>query len=97
MSLVAAIVALQEEIDSFNHGTQQQPKEGTTAWFMLRAKSIGMSYLKRLEQLGVENNPAASEGVRREAGKLLKRTEVPPEPLIVKETLPPAAISKGLQ
>lgn len=67
-----AIARLQQEVVSFNQGTAQQPKEGTPEWFLLRAKSAGLSMLKRLRQLGCQNDAAASERYYRTCSAVLK-------------------------
>lgn len=72
MSLKSAIDQLQVEVDSFGQGTQAQPRENTPEWFLLRAKAIGLSVLKRMAQLDIERDPAACERLYRECSKEAK-------------------------
>jgi hypothetical protein len=72
MSLDKAIEILQKEVEAFGQGTSGQPKDGTAEWFLLRAKSNGLSFLKRLKQLGIEESPAASERFSREIKRFVK-------------------------
>ncbi len=60
MSLQSAIEMLQAEVDDFGQGTSRQPKEGSADWFLLRAKSLGLSSLKRAAQLKVDKSPVAA-------------------------------------
>lgn len=77
MSLDRAIEQLQAEVDTFQQGTQNQPKEGTVEWFLLRAKALGLSQLKRMKQLGTEGNAAASERFYRACNSTFKQLDVP--------------------
>lgn len=72
MSIDRAIAKLDEEILSFNNGTKQQPAEGSTEWFLLRAKTLGRSALKRMRDLGVNEDPEAAEKHYRHSLKGLK-------------------------
>lgn len=51
MSLDAAINILQAEVDAFGQGTKRQPRDGDPEWYLLRAKTLGLSSLKRMKQL----------------------------------------------
>lgn len=93
--LDSAISQLQEELDSYGQGTPTQPRESTSSWFLLRATSIGLSYLKRVQQTGVEGDPAAAERLYRRAGQHLKAAEVPEEEVVEKETLPGGILPVG--
>jgi len=72
MSVERAIEQLQTEMVAFGQGTPNQPKEHSTEWFILRARACGLSMLKRMKQLGVENEPAAAERFYRKASKEVK-------------------------
>lgn len=56
-----AIVQLESEIAAFQQGTPQQPKDDTQSWFILRARVLGLTYLKQLRIQGLHNDPAAAE------------------------------------
>ncbi len=86
MSIERAIADFQAEIDSFNQGTNLQPKDGTVEWFKLRALNIGMTYLKRTQQLGAHSDLAAAERFHVACDKTFKLTGVPPAHVIVHET-----------
>jgi hypothetical protein len=73
MSLQRAIEQLQAEVDAFNQGTPSQPKDGTTEFFLLRAKALGLASLKQMEKGGVEGNIAAAERLYRDGLQLAKR------------------------
>ena len=51
MSLDRAITQLEEELAALGLGTKDQPAEGTTEWFLLRAKAIGLSFLRKARQM----------------------------------------------
>ena len=61
MSLTAAIRQLQAEVDDFRQGTVSAPKEGTQEWWVLRAKSLSLSTLKRADQLALGSSPQQAE------------------------------------
>ena len=61
MAIESAIAQLETEIAGFKQGTKDQPKEGSGAWFMLRALSAGLVLLRVMQQRGVANDPAAAE------------------------------------
>lgn len=74
-NLDAAAESLQATVDSFHHGTSEQPKEGTAEWFLLRGSVIGLAYLKRLQRLGLGDDPPAADRIYREASKVFKAAE----------------------
>ena len=59
MSLARAIATIEAEMTALGLGTKDQPAEGTEGWYLLRAKALGLSFLRRATQ--EENNPAALE------------------------------------
>ncbi len=59
ISLERAIATVEGELTALGLGTKDQPKEGTEGWYLLRAKSLGLSFLRQIRQ--VESNPAALE------------------------------------
>ena len=70
--LEAAIFRAQEDVDSFHQGTPAAPKDGTTDWYRLRAAAVALLYLKRVQRLGIEGDPAACERLYREGRKHFK-------------------------
>ena len=80
MSLDRAIVVLGEEVALFGQGTSAEPSDGSADWFVLRAKTLGLSYLKRIKQLEIERDAAATERFYRRSVSNIKLTEVPPPP-----------------
>ncbi len=72
MRIYNAIAILEEEVAAFKQGTLDQPKEGTTDWFLLRAKALGLSHLRRMAQLSLHDNPAAAERFYRDCSKGMK-------------------------
>lgn len=77
MSLDRAIVLMEEEVADFQNGTASAPKEGTAEWFLLRAKALGLSQLRRMKQLEVGDNPAAAERFYRGCAVTFKKLTVP--------------------
>lgn len=75
MSLQRAIEQLQAEIDEYGQGTAQTPKEGTDDWYILRAKSVGLTFLKRVNQLRLDPNLAAVERFFRRFGNGIKAAD----------------------
>lgn len=61
MSLKAAIEQLAAEVELFRLGTPSAPREGSADWFLLRAKMLSLSTLKRADQLMLGGNPPAAE------------------------------------
>lgn len=94
--LQSAISLLQEEFDSYGQGTPEQPKEGTSGWFLLRAHSLGLSYLKRLDGLQIDGDPAAAERLYRRGNVHFKAAEVPEPEVVEKETLPNGQLPSGM-
>lgn len=94
-NLANAVTELEEEVASFHQGTKTQPRDGSTEWFLLRAKVIGLSYLKRIEQLGVESDAGACERVYKLSAKTFKLAEVPEAVEVEKERLPDGSHPSG--
>lgn len=86
--LEQAISSLQDEVEGFHQGTKSQPKDDSADFFLLRAKALGLSALKRMIQLGVEGDPAATERFYRECAKQHKRTDVPEAIVVEREVAP---------
>jgi hypothetical protein len=82
-----AISQLQEEMEAYGQGTQKQPKEGTTEWYLLRCCALGISYLRRIQELGVVEDPAAAERLYRKHNDGFKKAVVPAAPMVVKEAV----------
>lgn len=72
MSLSAAIKALEAEVTDFRHGTPNAPAEGSQDWWLLRAKSLALSSLKRADQMALGGNPRGGERFFSSCGRLLK-------------------------
>lgn len=71
-NLDTAISQLQEESDAYTQGSKVQPRDGTTEWYVLRAITIGLGYLKRAKQLGLEDDVPAADRLYRAAAKASK-------------------------
>jgi len=87
MGLDLAIEQLQAEVIAYGQGTLAQPKEHSTEWFLLRAKVLGLSSLKRMKQLGVEADPAAAERYYRKSCTVVKGSEPGPAVEVLHESL----------
>lgn len=75
MSLDKAIAVLEAEVEEFQQGTPNQPKEKTTDWYLLRAKVTGLGLLKQLKARGLDNDPAGCERFHRTHTKGMKRDD----------------------
>lgn len=75
MSLASAIAQLSAEVAEFKQGTVTQPKEGAADWFLLRAKSLGLSYLKKAQQLALEGSPLRAEKLQESCRQALRLPE----------------------
>lgn len=74
-ALENAISQLEEEVDSYGQGSMRQPPDRSTDWFLLRAASLGLAYLRRLRALELEGSPQASEQIYRKYLRELKDEE----------------------
>lgn len=83
------------EIAQFNQGSKRQPKDHSTEWFLLRAKTLGNAYIQRVAQLGIESDPAACERLYKACLGAFKAAEVPDAPEIVRERLPDGSLPSG--
>ena len=92
--LESAIALLEAEVEAFQQGTKFQPAEKSEAWFVLRAKALGLSHLRRMAQLRVHDDPAAAERFYRGCQKTFKSLGVPDEVIVEKELLEPAVLVK---
>ena len=84
-ALDAAISAMEREIADLmpvNRPSQAGPdvNTGSPDWFLLRAKSLGLSSLRRMAQLELHGDPVAAERYHRAAESHHVRLEVPPPP-----------------
>lgn len=73
--LQIALSQLQEDIDSYGQGTARQPREGTADWYLLRAQVLGMSWLRRLNDLQLDQDVDAAERMYRNGAKYYKGEE----------------------
>lgn len=71
-NLDVAISQLQEESDAYTQGSKVQPRDGTTEWYVLRAITIGLGFLKRAKQLELDNDVPAADRLYRAAAKASK-------------------------
>ena len=92
MAIEQAVLALQDEIASFNQGTAVQPAVGTTDWYRLRALTLGLTYLQRVQQLALHDDPAAAERLYRACYKTHTNTDAPEALVIIREVLPEPAV-----
>ena len=77
MSLDRAIIMLEEEVASFQQGTKSQPTDGSADWFVLRAKALGLSHLRRIKLLELERDSGGAERLYRRSISQLKLIETP--------------------
>lgn len=96
MALDNAIKVMQEDVDSYNQGTNQQPAEGSTEWFVLRAKALGLSHLKRLAQLKLHGDPTGANRFYQACSKQFKLLDVPDPVLVDREKLPDGSLPTGV-
>lgn len=66
-----AIAVLEAEVALFHIGTDAAPKEGTPEFFLCRAKYAGLSMLKQLRSVGIDD-PRRIENFYRATSKALK-------------------------
>ncbi len=85
--LETAVAQLQEEVDSYSQGTKNQPADGTVEFYLLRAHTLGLSYLKRLGQLDLSNDPPAAHRLFTAQERTFKLSAVPPPVEIPREVL----------
>jgi hypothetical protein len=75
MSIDSAIARIEAELAEAGLGTLQAPELGTEAWFLLRARALGASFLKQVRQDGISGDPAEVEKAYRNASRLAKHKE----------------------
>lgn len=75
--LEVAVNLLQDEFDSYGQGTVDQPADGTTGWYLIRAAALGLAYVKRLQALGLENDVPAAERYYTTCYRDFKNQEIP--------------------
>ena len=75
-----AIQQLQDDVNSYQQGTKLQPKDDTCEWYLLRAKVLGLQYLKRLQTLGLGDKERARqcEELYKQGARLFKHVDIPP-------------------
>lgn len=78
MSIELAIKELEEQVRSLGQGTPQQPAELSTDWYTLRALSLGLSCLRRMQAKGVYTDARVCERFYRDCLKYLKADETTP-------------------
>ena len=59
MRLERALAQMEAEVAEFGQGSVRQPREGTTEWYVVRAKSLGLSFLRQASKRKLEGNPRA--------------------------------------
>jgi hypothetical protein len=82
VSIDSAIKQLDEQIESYAHGTLHEPDHGTDGWFLLRALDVGRCFLLRLKQLDAHGDEGAAERFYNQCAKMSKNSAVP-EPVVV--------------
>lgn len=60
MSLPAAIAQLEEELGALGLG-KRPPAEGSADWFLVRAKALGLSHLRALQEKGLAGDLESCE------------------------------------
>jgi hypothetical protein len=78
--LETAVNLLQDEFDSYGQGTVDQPADGTTGWYLIRAAALGLAYVKRLQALGLENDIPAAERYYTTCYREFKQVDIPSAP-----------------
>lgn len=86
--LETALSQLQEEVDAYGQGTKGQPPDGSVEFYLLRAHSLGLSYLKRLEQLNLSQDAPAAHRLFAVQERSFKLIAVPPPVEIPSDILP---------
>lgn len=65
MALSDAVKLMELEVEALG-----SPRAGTSNWWMLQSKSLGLSYLRTLMVKGIQE-PEAAEILRKQARKLI--------------------------
>lgn len=76
-ALEAAIEVMAAEVAAFQQGTKSQPAEKTTDWFLLRAKSLGLSSLRTMKAQQLDEDPVGAERFHRTASIHMKKPDEP--------------------
>ena len=93
--LERAIQELEALVAGFGQGGALAPREGTKDWFLLRAYALGLSQLRRMKQLALDEEPAAAERFYRKASTTFKQLNVPDPVEVVRETLSGGGVLNG--
>lgn len=72
MSLDLAIIQLTNELEVL-----QTPAAGTTAWWVLRAKSTGLSLLRAMKAQGLEDDLTLADAYRKDIRSQLIAKDTP--------------------
>lgn len=82
-----AIDILGAEIAAFNQGTQAAPRPSSPEWYVLRAKTLAVSHLKRMRQLGLDQDQdgRSAESFYRKTSQTIKGDDL--AALLDRETL----------
>ena len=75
MSLKVAITELEQDLANLGLGTPAQPREGSAEWFKMRAAALGLSFLRKMQQMGLETRPGPAEKFYRDSSRRVKREE----------------------
>lgn len=70
MALKDAIRYIEAQLDDLALGTTRQPPEGSQGWFLARAWTLGVAFLRRADQMA--GDPQQVENLYRSALKTLK-------------------------
>ena len=66
---------------ALGHGLKNTPRPGTTGFYLLRAKALGLSALRQMEALGIADDPAAVDMLYK---SLVKEAKAPDVVAVVK-------------
>lgn len=75
-SLDVAIEQSKAAVDVFGQGTSAQPKFGSVEWFQLRAATLALAYLRRLNTLGLGNDEIGADLVYKQCNREFKAADV---------------------
>lgn len=89
----SAIASLESEL--VEHGLGMNVQDNSPEWFLLRAKTLGLSYLRRAKQLEIQDDLAAADRYYRKCSETFKAVVVPPAVVVQRELLPDGTLPTG--
>lgn len=87
MSLPRAIEELEGLVEAGN-SAKPPYRPGSTEWYLLRVQAMGLSFLRSVEQRGLDGDYGAVERLYRRCLQEAKTAPVPPEPVVIREKAP---------